>query len=129
MLVATACTPASSSTDTSARGELIDRVEVTQIVVRYQQGAPPVTSEGNPWGAQCVSPEYQAMLEPGPSIGAQMKVVTIDPPLLPVVAELIALEMQQCPYVMWAEADVVRFDVPSAQDLDPVPTLSAVRDP
>lgn len=113
----------------AVKSELIDRVEVTQIVVRYQQGAPPAASEGRPWGSQCVSPEHQALLQIGPSIGAQMKVVSIDPPLLPLTAELIALQMQQCPYVEWAEADVVRFDVPSAQDLDPVPTLSAVREP
>lgn len=128
VLISAACVPASSSTDVSVRGELIDRVEVTQFVVRYQPGAPPDTFDGRPWGIQCVSTEYQADLSPGPSIGAQMKVVSIDPPVLPIVAQLIALEMQQCPYIDWAEADVVRFDVPSAQDLDPAPTLSAVSD-
>lgn len=128
LLLATGCSPASSSTSAVAGGVSLDRVEVSQIVVRYQQGAPPATSEGLPWGTQCVSTEYQADLSPGPSIGAQMKVVSIDPPVLPIVAQLIALEMQQCPYIVWAEADVVRFDVPSAQDLDPAPTLFTVSD-
>jgi len=124
--MASGCAPASSSTAAIAQGELIDRIEVSQIVVRYTPGAPPSTNDGSPWGSQCVSQNYAADLERGPSIGAQMKVVMIDPPVLTVVAELIALDMQQCPYIEWAEADVVRFDVPSARDLDPAPTFSAV---
>ena len=126
LLMATGCAPASSSTASIAQGELIDRIEVSQIVVRYRPGAPPSTNDGAPWGSQCVSQNYEADLERGPSIGAQMKVVTIDPPVRPVVAELIALEMAQCPYIEWAEADAVRFDVPSSVDLDPAPTFSAV---
>lgn len=128
LLLATAgCAPASSSTGAVAGGAAIDRVEVSQIVVRYQPGAPPATSEGHPWGVQCVSPDNQARLSLGPSIGARLKVVTVDPPVPPVLAQLMALEMEQCPYIEWAEADVVRFDVPSAQDLGPAPTFSTDR--
>jgi hypothetical protein len=124
VVVASGCSPASSSTSTSVRGELIDRIEVSQIVVRYQQGSPPATSDNRPWGSQCVAREYRDNLERGPSIGTRMKVVTVDPPVLPIVAGSIAREMEQCPYIDWAEPDVVRFDVPSAQDLDPVPTFA-----
>lgn len=127
LVLATAgCSPAASSTASTAQAELIDRLEVSQIIVRYGPGAPPSTSDGAPWGVQCVSQDYKANLTRGLSIGAQMKVVMINPPVLTVVAELIALEMQQCPYIEWAEADAVRFDVPSARDLDPAPTFSAV---
>ncbi len=140
-VVGSACSPASSSTSTSGtsasntstsststseRTVVIDRIEVSQIVVRYQQGSPPATSDNRPWGSQCVDREYQDDLDRGPLIGTRMRVVVVDPPVVPVVATSIALEMEQCPYVEWAEPDVVRFDVPSAQDLDPAPTFAPV---
>ena len=126
MLFVPACSPASSSVESRAQSAVIDRVEVAQIVVGYRQGAPPVTAEGRPWGSQCVSQEHDVNLRQGPAIGADMKVVLIDPPIPPLIAQLIALEMQQCPYVEWAEADVVRFDVPSARDLERTPTFAPV---
>ncbi len=98
-----------SSTATARSTIQLD--EVTEIVVFYEAGAPPVTSAGRPWGSQCVSERYRDRLRLGRWIRIPMRLVRIQPPVPARVAEVIAQQMSQCPYIKWAEADVVRFDV------------------
>lgn len=107
VLISAACVPASSSTEASARDELIDTADVTQIVVRYEQGAPPTTSEGRPWGSQCVSTAHRQKLFVDRGIGARMRVVRIQPPTSAFLARAIAAQIGQCPLIEWAEADTV----------------------
>lgn len=85
---------------------------MTQLIARYELGSPTVTSTGRPWGAQCVNRMYRDNLRLGRGIGAGMRTVRIVPAVTPTVARVIALQFQQCPYIEWAEADVIRFTVP-----------------
>lgn len=87
----------------------MERSEVTEIIVRYEAGAPPTTRGGEPWGSQCVSDAYRADMKIGRDIGGRMRVLRIDPPVTPTVARVMALQMSQCPYVEWAEADVLQL--------------------
>lgn len=115
VLLTTGCTSSSSGAAGAAElptSKRLERSEVTQVIVRYEVGAPPATSAGRPWGAQCVARNYRDSLTNGRWIGARMRVVVIDPPVTATVARVIALQMQQCPYIEWAEADVIRFTVP-----------------
>ena len=85
---------------------------MTEVIVRYQAGAPPSTDDGDPWGSQCLTIAYRHDLRRGRDIGGRMRVVHIEPAVSPVVARAIALQMSQCPYVEWAEADVLQLVVP-----------------
>lgn len=105
----TGCETASSS---AASGPRLEKSKVTDIIVRYQTGAPPSTDNGDPWGSQCVTIAYRYDLRRGRDIGGRMRVVHIEPAVSPVVARAIALQMSQCPYVEWAEADVLQLVVP-----------------
>jgi len=111
----TGCTSSSSEAAGATPptdGKRLERSEVTQLIARYEVGAPPATSAGRPWGAQCVARSHRDTLANGRWIGARMRVIRIDPPVTPTVARVIALQMQQCPYIEWVEADVIRFTVP-----------------
>jgi hypothetical protein len=108
VVLLSACTfPSSTATARST----VQLDEVTEIVVFYEKGAPPVTSSGRPWGSQCVSERYRDRLRLGRWIRLPMRLIRIRPPVPARVAEVIALQVSQCPYIEWAEADVVRFDV------------------
>lgn len=98
-----------TSPSSAAGGSDSERGAVTEIVVRYEVGAPPATVRGKPWGSQCVSTAYRAGLKIGREIGGRMRVVHIDPPVIPTIARVMALQMSQCPYVQWAEADVLEL--------------------
>lgn len=105
----TGCETASSSAVGAPR---LEKSKVTEIIVRYQTGAPPLTDDGDPWGSQCVTIAYRYDLRRGRDIGGRMRVVHIEPAVSPVVARAIALQMAQCPYVEWAEAHVLQLQVP-----------------
>ena len=109
MMVLSGCGAASSSAVGSPR---VERSEVTEIIVRYEVGAPPTTRSGEPWGSQCLSAAYRADMRIGRDIGGRMRVLRINPPVSPTVARVMALQMSQCPYVEWAEADVLRLTLP-----------------
>lgn len=87
---------------------------VSQVIVRYSDGAPVKRSDGKPWGAQCVDRRYRERLVPGRALGAGMYVVRLRPPVAPRVASRIARQLSACPGVAWAEAPTVVF-APGAQ--------------
>jgi len=106
-----ACGSDSASASASA-SDPTDLPVVEEIIVRYERGGPLETSRGLPWGAQCVSDDYRKQLTRDRALGARMHVVRIEPGVTPRVATRIARQMQQCPYIEWAEADVIVFTLP-----------------
>ena len=102
----------SACTTDSAGAKTVDstqRTEVNEIIVRYEKGAPMQTLGGRPWGAQCVTGKYQERLIRDRGLGARMRVVRVEPRVRARVAEMIAMQIEQCPFIEWAEADVIRF--------------------
>ena len=111
----TGCTPTSSQAagpSPIVDGSLLERSKVTQLIARYEVGAPATTTAGRPWGAQCVAGKERESLDLGRQLGARMRVVLIDPPVTTRIARVIALQMQTCPKIEWVEADVIRFTIP-----------------
>lgn len=104
-----ACSAQSTAATTRATTE---RLAVDHVIVRYEMGAPPSTDGGAPWGSQCVSSIYSDRLERGRWIGAGMRVIRVNPPLPPKVARAVALQIAQCPYIEWAEADDTLLSIP-----------------
>ena len=89
----------------------LTRNEVTEIIVRYELSAPPTTTSGRPWGSQCVSRPYQRRLLAGREIGGGMQVVRVEPPVSANTARAIATQIERCPHIEWAEADLVQLSV------------------
>jgi hypothetical protein len=87
-----------------------ERENVTEIVVRYSPDAPSLNDEGRPWGSQCVVPPFRNQLYPDRDIGGRMKVIRLEPSASALVAQDIARQIEQCPFIEWAEADTVRLD-------------------
>lgn len=89
---------------------------VSQMIVRYTDGAPVKRSDGKPWGVQCVDRRYRERLIPGRALGAGMYVVRLRPAVTPRVAARIARQLSACPGVAWAEAPTVVFS-PGAREV------------
>ena len=88
-----------------------DRVRVSEIIVRYQAEAPATTKNGLPWGAQCVPRAHRTFLRVDRDIGARMRVLRVKPAISPNLAREIAQHLDDCPFVEWAEADIVTFTI------------------
>jgi len=88
---------------------------VSEIIVRYELGAPPVISDGRPWGSQCVRAKDRALIKRGPWIGAGMRRIELSRTISQRRANRISTAFASCPYVMWAEPNAVVFDL----QLDP----------
>ena len=73
------------------------------IVVRYLVGAPPMSADGRPWGAQCAPKKDRDLLQRGRWIGVGMRTIRLKKPVRVSRAERIAESVAQCPYVEWAE--------------------------
>lgn len=112
MLLLSSC--AAEST-TAAAAANTSTIKIDRLIVRYELGAPPATQGGAPWGSQCVSDDYAGRLERGRRLGEGMRVIRVDPPVSPRVGRLIAIQMAQCPYIEWAEADETRLFVPGQE--------------
>lgn len=80
---------------------------VSSIVVRYQIGAPPALADGRPWGAQCVNRADRPLVQRGRWIGVRMRLLKLVTAVDPVRAERIARGMASCPYVEWAEPELI----------------------
>lgn len=83
---------------------------VDEIIVRYLPDAPGSNDDGQPWGSQCVSLPFRDRLYPDRDIGGRMKVLRIEPSASALVAQDMARQIEQCPFIEWAEADTVRLD-------------------
>jgi hypothetical protein len=84
-----------------------------RLIVRYELGAPPSRVNGEPWGAQCVvAPRDRSQLERGRWIGVGMRIVRFRQPITAQRAQRIAREFATCPYIAWAEADLLEWDPP-----------------
>jgi len=84
-----------------------------RLIVRYELGAPPARTNGDPWGAQCVvAPRDRSLLVRGRWIGVGMRIVRFRQPIPAQRAQRIAREFAACPYITWAEADVLSWDPP-----------------
>ena len=110
VLLASCNSSVSSAADSVAEAST-ERSEVSEIVVRYAPQAPASTAGGNAWGTQCVSRPYQHRLLAGRAIGGGMQVVLVEPPVSANVARAIAAQIERCPHIEWAEADVVQLSV------------------
>jgi hypothetical protein len=80
---------------------------ITQLIIRYDAGAPPVNAQGRPWGAQCVRKRDQVLLNRGRWNGAGMRLLVLKEPVNSARAHRIARELSLCPYVLWAEPNSV----------------------
>lgn len=108
-LVLTACGSASPD---AAASQPVERVAVYSLIARYEMGAPPTHNINEPWGTQCVSDELREGMKIGRWLGGRMRVVRLVPPVSPQVARVMAIQMSQCPYVEWVEADSIRLVIP-----------------
>jgi hypothetical protein len=105
-----ACWLAGCSTSTAREVDTDEEGIVSEIIVRYSPDAPGLNDEGQPWGSQCVSPSLRDQLHPDRDIGGRMKVIRIQPSASVLVAQDMARQIEQCPFIEWAEADTVRLD-------------------
>jgi hypothetical protein len=85
---------------------------VQELIVRYEIGAPPACTNGQPWGAQCVQGDMRELLKRGRWIGAGMRVIRLAEPVPVRRANVIAQQLAHCPYIAWVEPNAVRFDLP-----------------
>lgn len=118
LLALTAVLLTSSCDSESATASTVTQTEerqVDELIVRYELDAPPGVEGGAPWGSQCVSSVYVKRLKRGRWIGSGMRVVRLNPPASPVVARRIAMQIEQCPYIEWVEADTFQFSVSAAR--------------
>jgi hypothetical protein len=88
----------------------VSDIVVDEIIVRYSPDAPSLNDEGQLWGSQCVSPVLRDQLYPDRDIGGRMKVIRVQPSASALAAQDIARQIEQCPFIEWAEASTVRLD-------------------
>jgi len=88
---------------------------VSEIIVRYELGAPALNTKGQIWGSQCVRAKDRSLLKPGRWIGAGMRRVALTKVITQRRANQITTALATCPYVMWAEPNAVVLDL----QLDP----------
>jgi hypothetical protein len=88
---------------------------ISEIIVRYELGAPALNINGRLWGSQCVRAKDRSLLKPGRWIGAGMRRVALTKVITQRRANQITTALATCPYVMWAEPNAVVLDL----QLDP----------
>jgi len=90
-------------------GATVRASQTDELLVRYDPGAPPVRWNGRPWGSQCVEGVMARQLRTGRWIGAGMRIIRFDRAVTVKAAQRVATQFQRCPYIAWAEPNIVRF--------------------
>jgi len=95
---------------TSLAAETVPSKSVTSVIIRYEVGAPPVTSKNRPWGTQCVRKKDRDLIaKRGRWIGAGMRKVILTRAVGTLRANRIARDISLCPYIDFAEPNLPIF--------------------